>query len=214
MLTKTQQFTAAGATTWTAVSGTVTSAGLYTAPSTMPAAGTDTVTASNSAGQSSATVTLLTNVTPTVTATGASPLPLGVFTTTVTGTGFTAQSQAQLTGIALTTTYVNPTTLTIAGFAGPATTENLTVSNGTLVSAPLAVPVGVQNPQVSVSAALSSSSRGLRSDPPPLTPPTSRPSVLQAWLNQQLALPVISNYNSVTGLSQAAVCRPPSSPTP
>jgi hypothetical protein len=198
ILTKTQQFTASGATSWTAVTGTVTSSGLYTAPATMPASGTDTVTAINSAGQSSATVTLLTNVTPTVTATGASPLPLGVFTTTVTGTGFTAQSQAQLSGIGLTTTFVNATTLNVTGFAGPATTENLTVSNGTLVSAPLAVPVGVQNPQVSVSAAhrfLEQAAFG----------PTSADAAslqtigYQAWLNQQLALPVISNYNSVTG---------------
>ena len=204
MLTKTQQFTASGATTWTATNGTVTSAGLYTAPSTMPASGTDTVTAANSAGQSSATVTLLTNVTPTVTSVSTSPLPLGVFTTTVAGTGFTAQSQAQLAGIALTTTYVNATTLTVTGFAGPATMENLTVSNGTLVSAPLAVPVGVQNPQVSVSAArrfLEQAAFG----PTSADAANVQTTGFQAWLNQQFAMPVISNYNALANQSQGGL---------
>src|SRR6185312_8500105 len=67
VLGATQQFSASGATSWTALSGTVTSAGLYTAPSVMTASGSDTVTATNSAGSSSATVSLLTNVPPTVT---------------------------------------------------------------------------------------------------------------------------------------------------
>src|SRR6185436_6770765 len=95
----------------------------------------------------------LTNVPPTVTATGVSPLPLGVFSTTITGTGFTNKSVATLNGLVLPSTYVNPTTLNVTGFAGPASTENLVVTNGVLASAPLAVPVGVQNPLVSPSAA-------------------------------------------------------------
>jgi hypothetical protein len=197
-LNATQQFTAAGATSWAAVSGTVTSAGVYTAPATMPAAGTDTVTAKNATGQSSANVTLVSNVPPTITSLGTSPLPLGVFTSTVNGAGFTPASIAQLGGITLTTVYNNAGMITVSGFAGPATSANLTVSNGPIVSPPFAVAIGVQSPQVSVSAArrfLEQAAFGAT--------PTDAAHVqtigFQAWIDEQLAMPVISTYNSVTG---------------
>ncbi len=204
MLTRTQQVTAPGATGWTAVSGTVTASGLYSAPATMPASGTDTVTATNAAGSSSATVTLTTNIPPTVVSIGTSPLPLGVFATALTGTGFTAQSQAQLGAVALTTTYVNATTLNISGFAGPTATENLTVSNGALVSAPLAVPVGVANPAVSVSAArrfLEQAAFG----PTPADAANIQALGFQGWINQQLAMPAVSNYNALLNQSQGGL---------
>ncbi|HEY4087723.1 MAG TPA: DUF1800 domain-containing protein [Bryobacteraceae bacterium] len=194
----TQQFSASGATSWTAVSGTVTSSGLYSAPAVMPGSGSDTVTATNSAGSSNATVSLLTNVPPTVTDAGATPLPLGVFSTTVTGTGFTAKSVAQLNGLSLTTTFVNPTTLSVTGFAGPTTPENLTVANGSLVSAPLPVAVGVQNPMVSASAArrfLEQAAFG----PTPADAAHVQTIGFNAWLDEQLAMQGISSYMGVTG---------------
>ena len=55
----TQQFTAPGAATFTATAGTITSAGLYTAPATMPASGNVTVTATGPAGSATAAVTLI-----------------------------------------------------------------------------------------------------------------------------------------------------------
>jgi uncharacterized protein (DUF1800 family) len=55
----TQQFSASNVTTWTAVAGTITATGLYTAPATITASGTDTVTAAGPGGTSSATVTLV-----------------------------------------------------------------------------------------------------------------------------------------------------------
>ncbi|HVW07115.1 MAG TPA: DUF1800 domain-containing protein [Bryobacteraceae bacterium] len=198
ILGATQQFSAPGATSWTAVSGTITSSGLYTAPSVMPGSGSDAVTAINSAGSSTATVSLLANVPPTVTAVSAAPLPLGVFSTTVTGTGFTAKSVAQLNGLNLTTTFVDPATLTVTGFAGPASPENLTVANGPLVSAPLSVPVGVQNPLVSPSAArrfLEQAAFG----PTPADAARVQTIGFNAWLDEQLAMPEISSYASVSG---------------
>ena len=197
-LNGTQQFTATGATSWTAISGTVSSSGLYTAPSTMPASGQDMVTAKNSAGQSTATVTLVTNVPPTVTSTGASPLPLGVFSTTISGTGFTSSSVAKLNGVALSTSYVSPTSLNVSGFAGPGPSGRLTVANGSVVSAPLTVPIGIQNAQISPAAArrfLEQAAFG----------PTSADAAhvqsigFSAWIDEQLAMPVVSNYNNVTG---------------
>jgi hypothetical protein len=149
----TQSFTAAGATSWLAVAGTVDANGKYTAPAVIPASGTDTVTAKNATGQSVATITLVSNVAPTITSLATSPLPLGVFSTTVTGAGFAPQATAALGGVPLSVVYGNANTLTVSGFAGPATSENLVVSNGPVASQPFVVPVGVQNPQVAASAA-------------------------------------------------------------
>jgi hypothetical protein len=194
----TQQFTATGATSWTAVAGTVSTTGLYTAPAAMPASGKDTVTAKSASGQSSAIVTLVSNVAPTVLSTTVSPLPLGVFSTTVSGTGFTALSVAKLNGVALTTTYVDPATLAVSGFAGPTTTANLTVANGSVVSQPLVVPIGIQNPKVSVSAArrfLEQAAFG----PTPADAAHVQTIGFPAWIDEQLAMPVISNYNAVQG---------------
>ena len=164
----------------------------------MPAAGADTVTAKNSSGQSTATVTLVSNVPPTISSIGTSPLPLGVFSTTVNGTGFTALSVAQLNGVALTTVYSNLSLISVSGFAGPASSENLTVANGSVVSQPFAVPIGVQNPQVSASAArrfLEQTAFG----PMPADAAHVQTIGFQAWLNEQFAMPVVSNYNAVTG---------------
>ena len=194
----TQQFTAAGATSWAAVSGTVDSNGLYTAPAVIPASGTDTVTAKNATGQSTATVTLVSNVPPTISSLSNSPLPLGVFSTTVNGSGFTAASTAQLGGVALTTVFNTASTLTVSGFAGPASSANLTVANGSVVSQPLVVTIGVQNPQVSASAArrfLEQAAFG----PTPADAAHVQTIGFQAWLTEQFAMPVISNYNAVTG---------------
>ena len=55
---KTQQFTSAGATSWSATEGTINSSGLYTAPATMPSSASVTVTATGPNGSASAAVTL------------------------------------------------------------------------------------------------------------------------------------------------------------
>jgi uncharacterized protein (DUF1800 family) len=195
----TQQFTATGTPvpTWSAVSGTVSSAGLYTAPAVMPASGNDTVTATNVAGTSAATVTLVSNVPPTLTSIGATPLPLGVFSTTVSGTGFTSLTQAQLNNVALATTYGNANSITVTGFAGTNGTVNLTVNNGPVISQPLAVQVGVQNPQVSPAAArrfLEQAAFG----PTPAEAAHVQTIGMPAWITEQLTMPAVSNYNVIT----------------
>ena len=194
----TQQFTAVSATSWTAVAGTVTPTGLYTAPAVTPASGKDTVTAINASGQSTASITLVSNVPPTVVSIAISPLPLGVFTTSVSGTGFSSASAASLGGVGLTTTFMNANTLTVSGFAGPASSANLTVANGPIVSAPLVVSIGVQNPVVSASAArrfLEQAAFG----PTPADAAHVQTIGFNAWIDEQLAMPVISNYSAVSG---------------
>ena len=57
-LGQTKQFTSAGAASWTATAGTISSTGLYTAPAAMPASTAVTVTAKGPGGSASAKVTL------------------------------------------------------------------------------------------------------------------------------------------------------------
>jgi len=61
-LGKTQQFTSTGATGWTTTAGSISSAGLYTAPATMPASSTASVTATGPGGTATATISLVSGV--------------------------------------------------------------------------------------------------------------------------------------------------------
>ncbi len=68
----TQQFTSSGATSWTATGGTVSSTGLFTAPTIMPGSSTVTVTVTGPNGSASATVTLIAGTPQTISPTTAS----------------------------------------------------------------------------------------------------------------------------------------------
>ncbi|HEY6344870.1 MAG TPA: DUF1800 family protein [Bryobacteraceae bacterium] len=198
-----QQFTSAGATAWTAVYGAVNSSGLYTAPATLPASGTDTVTATGPNGAASATVTLI-PPTPTITGVGANgQLPLGLFSTTVTGSGFMAGSVAMLNGTPLSAVFANGA-LTVTGFANTSGTGNITVENGSLVSQPFAVQVGLANAQVSAAAArrfLEQAAFG----PTPADATNVQALGFQGWLGQQFSTPQVSSYSSLANASQGGM---------
>ncbi len=199
-----QQFTAADATTWTAVSGSVTSAGLYTAPSSMPASGMDTVTASGPGGTGTAVVTLQNYPAPAITSINPAALPLGSFTATIAGTGFTAQSAAVLGGTPLIVTVESATSLAVSGFASTTGMVNLIVSNGSSASAPLAVQVGNPDAQVSAAAArrfLEQAAFG----PTPSDAANVQSLGFQGWLSQQFAMPQVSNYSAQLSSSQGGV---------
>jgi hypothetical protein len=192
----TQQFTSAGATSWTTTAGTISASGLYTAPSTLPGSGKVTVTATGPNGSALATVTLI-PPTPTITAVGNGVLPLGIFSATIMGTGFTSQSVAQLNGAALTTT-LNGSSLAVSGFYGHSGVVNITVSSGSAVSNAFPVQVGVQNALASAAASrrfLEQAAFG----PTPNDAADVQTIGMPAWLTEQFNLPQISNYNSVTG---------------
>jgi hypothetical protein len=192
----TQPFTSAGATAWAATYGTVTSSGLYTAPSAMSSTGTDAVTATGPSGSGTATVTLI-PPTPAITGVGSNgQLPLGIFSTTITGTGFIASSVASLNGTALGTTFSSGV-LTVTGFASLSGAGNVTVSNGSATSPPFAVQIGVANALVSSAAArrfLEQAAFG----PTPSDANNVQTLGFQGWLNQQFAMAQISNYTSIT----------------
>ena len=193
----TQQFSASNVTAWSATAGTVTSAGLYTAPSTMPAGGTDTVTATGPGGKSSATVTLVPSTPPVIQSVVPGSLPLGVFSVTIAGTGFLPQSVAKLNGTPLNTVLAGGS-LTVTGFAGTAGQANLTVANGPVVSAPYPVQVGVANPVVSAAAArrfLEQAAFG----PTPKDADHVQQIGFQAWINEQFNMPAVSSYSAITG---------------
>jgi len=196
VLGTTQQFTAGGATSWGVTAGTITNAGLYTAPAVMPASPTVTITATGSSGQGTATVTLISNIPPVIQSLGVASLPLGVFSTTVNGSGFVAQSVASLNGSALVTSYVNANTLNVAGFAGTGGMQNITVANGSIVSQPFAVQVGVANPVLSAAAArrfLEQAAFG----PTPMDAAHLQTIGIPAWLSEQFSMGVISNFNGL-----------------
>jgi hypothetical protein len=193
----TEQFTSAGATTWSAVSGTVTTAGFYTAPSALPASGSDTVSATGPNGAAQATVTL-TAPAPVITGVGSNgQLPLGIFSTTVTGTGFQPTSIALLNGTALETTYAAGS-LSVTGFYGQSGSANITVSTGSAVSKPFPVQIGVADAQASAAAArrfLEQAAFG----PTPSDAANVQALGFQGWLNQQFAMAPVSSYSSITG---------------
>ena len=70
------QFTALGATSFTATAGTITAVGLYTAPATEPASGTATITATGKGGSATAVVTII-NSLPTTISPTSSTVTLG-----------------------------------------------------------------------------------------------------------------------------------------
>lgn len=193
-LGQTQQFTSPNATSWTATSGTITSSGLYTAPSVLPSSGSATITASGPSQTASITVPLL-GLTPIITAVSNAQLPQGVCATVISGTGFNSQSVAQLNGAPLITT-LSGSSLNASGFCRQAGVANLTVANGAAISPAFGVQVGVANPLATAAAArrfLEQAAFG------PTIAEATRVQTLgmQAWIADQFAAPPVSNYNAL-----------------
>ena len=154
-------------------------------------------------GTATAKVTII-PPTPTISAVGANnQIPLGIFSTTVTGTGFASSSVAQLNGSPLIAAY-SAGSLTISGFSAQSGAAALTVSNGSVVSAPFTVQVGVPNALVSAAAArrfLEQAAFG----PTPSDATNVQTIGFPAWLNAQFAMPQISNYNAQLASSQGGL---------
>lgn len=123
-------------------------------------------------------------------------MPIGVFGLTITGTNFQATSQATLGGKSLATSFVSATHLTAIGFNFTSGTANLVVSNGTVASAPVNLQLGPANALVTVNAArrfLQQAAFG----PTAADAANVQQIGFQGWLNQQLAMPKVSNYAGI-----------------
>ena len=113
-----------------ATNGTISSAGLYTAPANLPNPNTVTVTATSAADttkQGNSGVTLQ-NPLPVIAAVNPDAIATGGFMLTVTGSGFVKTSVVNFGGTALTTMYVSPSELDATGSATTAQAGNVPVT--------------------------------------------------------------------------------------
>jgi len=101
-----------GPVTWSVVGGnsfgTITQAGVYTAPAANPGAITvraTVATGTNTTASSDAAVTWL-NPEPAITSLSPSSVNVGTFTIAINGTGFLASSQVKLNGTAVTAQFI------------------------------------------------------------------------------------------------------------
>jgi len=130
--------------------GTVSAAGVYTAPAILPSSAAVLVTAiSQQDNTAKASITInLQNPVPSITTVTPATLNPGSATITVNGTGFATGAVVYLAGAALPTTVVSDThltaTATVAMPVGRLAAVKVTNPNpGTVTSTPLAVPVRV-----------------------------------------------------------------------
>lgn len=194
------QFSAPGATSWSASVGSISPNGFYTAPAASSGT-TATVNATGPNGTASAVIQLTASAptpvtTPIITSVGNSQLLLGICGTTIRGTGFTSQSVAQLSGIPFASSLSNGA-LTVVGHCGQAGPAHFTVSNVTVASAPFPVTVGVTNALATPAAARRLLEQGAFG-PTPTDAAHVQAIGLQAWVNEQIALPQISTYSNIT----------------
>lgn len=114
-----------------ASTGTISSSGVYTAPSVIPTSNTVIVRAVSSADASatgSSAVTLQ-NPVPVLTSIAPTSVPAGAFAITVHGSGYVSGAQVLLAGAPLATTFLSSTQLTATGSESSAGTFSVAVMN-------------------------------------------------------------------------------------
>jgi uncharacterized protein (TIGR03437 family) len=178
--------------------GTISPAGLYTAPADLPSIPSVTVTAisqADPAAASSLTVNLQ-NPLPVVTSVNPNPVNPGNATITVSGTGFANGATVYVALTALPTTFVSDTQLTATGTiampVGRLAAVKVTNPNpGTATSTPVAVPVrlAVENvPYATAVRFLEMTTWG----PTPQSVVDLQTMGMNAWLTAQFAMPASS----------------------
>ncbi len=129
------------------LTGTISAAGVYTAPSTLPNPNTIAIQAVSVADRSASgtsNVTLL-NPTPSISAVTPATLAVGSISLTVSGSGFVNGAQVVFGGVTMNTTFASPTILTATGTAPSAGSFGVSVNNpapGSSSSAAINVQVG------------------------------------------------------------------------
>jgi len=165
---KTVQFTATvtgstnTAVTWSAggvvggnsKAGTISTTGLYTAPTVLPGQNPVLITATSKANSKVSAMTYVNILAlgPTITAVSPTQLKVGTITVTITGTGFKSgatvlNSYGSNTLVQLSTVSVTATTIKATGYQGPASTATFRVKNpGSDYSNAITVPVTSSTP--------------------------------------------------------------------
>ena len=98
--------------------GSISPTGLYTAPPVVPSGSINLFAL---ASDKKTTALVYVNVAaagPTLTSVSPSPIPVGNYAVTVNGSGFVSGTSILCGGVALSVTYVNPTTLKAYGYRG------------------------------------------------------------------------------------------------
>ncbi len=120
--------------------GTISSAGVFTPPSTIPTANTETVTAASvgAPGVTGTAPIAILNPVPAVSAAAASPVSGTSYTLEVNGTGFVSASEIQVAGSSVTTTFLSSTALqasiTIPAGSGAVSVDVVNPNPGTSTS--------------------------------------------------------------------------------
>jgi hypothetical protein len=130
--------------------GTISSAGVYSAPSTLPNPNTVTVsvTSAQDANVSAGSTVTLWNPTPAISSVSPTTFTAGAYTLTVNGSKFVSGAQILFGGSALTTTFVSSTKLTATGTEASAGTFAVSVTNpnpGSSASGSINVTVTAQS---------------------------------------------------------------------
>lgn len=138
-------WSAGGAVGGNSTAGTITTAGVYKAPSSLPAQNPVQIVATSVADPSYKAITYVNilSLGPAVTRVAPNPLPLGTYTVTIQGAGFQPGATVNNSGIQLSTNSVTPTRITATGYQGHAATAVFCVKNpGSICSKTITVPVG------------------------------------------------------------------------
>ncbi len=212
-LGQTQQFSSNGATSWTASVGSVSSSGLYTAPTTMPASTTVSVTASGPNGSATAAVSLVKAASQTI-----SPAAVSVVlgqTQQFTSTGATSWT-ASVGSVTSTGLYTAPVampasssvTVTAAGPNGSATaTISLTAPAGLTISpASISIALGKTVQFTAAGATSWSSTAGIVSSSGLFTAPSTMPSVTTASVTANGA---VGSATAIVTFISATTAPPP-----
>ena len=134
--------------------GTISSTGLYTAPTSLPGQNPVQITARSVATNTvrgSVYVTIL-SPGPTITSVTPNPIPIGTVTVTIQGSGFQAgatvlDTYSSYGAVQMSTTSVTATTVTATGYQGTGTAAVFVVRNpGSGASNPLTVPIASSGP--------------------------------------------------------------------
>jgi hypothetical protein len=149
-----------------ASTGTITAAGMYTAPASLPSSNTISIgatAAANSAASGTSSVTLW-NPSPAISKVSPSSFTAGAYTLTIAGSNFVPGAQVLFGGAAVTTKFVSAGQLTATGSASTAGTFTIAVSNPN--------PGGSTSPTVNVT--VTAPPTGNPPPPPPPPPPPAQ----------------------------------------
>ncbi len=196
----TQQFTSVGATGWTTTFGTVTAAGLYTAPLTQPTGGTASVTATGPGGTASAVVTIINSAPTTISPTSAS-VTLGGTQQFTSNTGSTwSATYGSVTSTGLYTAPAafptsNADTVTVTGLGGTASASIILTAPTPVITAVGSggqIPLGIFTTTITGSGFIATSTATLNG------------TALSTTFGSSTSL-TISGYTSQSGAASVAV---------